>query len=226
MALSSNVSLRGTLKAKRITPPKAPWQWRLQNTLRWSFIWGWLFYHLAFLFSRLTGIVTIRSQLRARHNRGGTFIYNEDGTLQKIVGGVWTDYGVLSYKVVTTAGVGFIVDAFQNLVELENMNFHGCGTGATAEAVGDVALVTESTTILNPDSTRATGTRSEPAANQLRTTGTPSFDGSGAITEHGLFSQAATGGGVLFDRSVFAAINVASGDGIQFEYTVTFTAGG
>lgn len=226
MAISSNVSLRGTLKAKRITPPKAAWQWRLKNTLRWSFLWGWLFYHLAFIFSRLTGIVTIRSQLRARHNRGGTFIYNSDGTLLKVVGGVWTDYGVLSYKVVTNAGVGFIVDAFQNLTELENMNFHGCGTGTTAEAVGDTALVTESTTILNPDSTRATGTRSEPAANQLRTTGTPSFDGSGAITEHGLFSQAATGGGVLFDRSVFAAINVVSGDGIQFEYTVTFTAGG
>lgn len=226
MAINSNVSVRGELRARLITPPKAPWQWRLKNALRWNYITGFIAFYLAYVFSKLTGIVTIRSELRARHNRGGNFIYNDDGTLLKVIGGIWTDYGVVSRKVVTNAGVGFIVDAFQNLVELENMNFHGCGTGTTAEAAEDTALVTESTTILNPNSTRATGTRSEPAANQLRTTGTPSFDGSGAITEHGLFSQAATGGGVLFDRSVFAAINVASGDGIQFEYTVTFTAGG
>ncbi|MGE3176768.1 MAG: hypothetical protein AB7O32_04825, partial [Vicinamibacterales bacterium] len=96
-----------------------------------------------------------------------------------------------------------------------------------AEAVGDTALVTESTTILNPDSTRATGTLAEGAsANIFRSVGTVTFDGSGAITEHGLFSQAATGGGVLFDRSVFAAINVASGDSIQFTYDATLTAGG
>src|SRR4051794_15957899 len=39
--------------------------------------------------------------------------------------GVLEDYGVVSRKLVTDTGVGFIVDAFQNLVELENMKFHG-----------------------------------------------------------------------------------------------------
>ncbi|MGE4163848.1 MAG: hypothetical protein AB7G23_19140 [Vicinamibacterales bacterium] len=137
------------------------------------------------------------------------------------------DLGTASFRVITTAGVGFLVDAWQNLVEPEIMKYHGCGTGTTAEAVGDTALVTESTTILNPDSTRATGTLAEGAsANIFRSVGTVTFDGSGAITEHGLFSQAATGGGVLFDRSVFAAINVASGDSIQFTYDATLTAGG
>jgi hypothetical protein len=87
-------------------------------------------------------------------------------------------------------------------------------------------LGTESTTVLNPDSTRATGTKSQPAANQMRSVGTVSFDGSAAITEHGLFTQAATGGGTLFDRSVFAAINVGSGDSIQFTYTCTWNSGG
>jgi len=106
------------------------------------------------------------------------------------------------------------------------MIYHGCGTGTTAEAAADSALVTESTTALNPDSTRATGTQSEPAANQLRSTGTLTFDNTAAVTEHGLFSQAATGGGTLFDRTVFSAVNVVSGESIQFQYTVTFTAGG
>jgi hypothetical protein len=132
---------------------------------------------------------------------------------------------VVSRRVVTNNGVAFIVDAWDNDVELEDMNYHGCGTGTTAENAADSALETESTTALNPDSTRATGTMTQPAANQLRTTATVAFDGNAAITEHGLLSQAATGGGVLFDRSVFSAINVVSGDSITFQYTVTFTAG-
>lgn len=134
--------------------------------------------------------------------------------------------GLASMRVVTTAGVNFIVDAFQNSTELENLKYHGVGVGTTAEASADTALVTESTTIINPDSTRATGSTTEGAsANIYRTVGTVTFDGSGAITEHGIFSQAATGGGTLLDRSVFAAVNVASGDSIQFTYDLTMPAG-
>lgn len=135
--------------------------------------------------------------------------------------------GLLSTKVITDAGVAFLVDDWDaSGQDISNMNFHGCGTGAAAENVTDTALGTESTTALNPDSTRATGTRSQPAANQYRTVGTVTFDASAAITEHGILSQAATGGGVLWDRSVFSAINVASGDSIQFTYTCTVSAGG
>lgn len=135
--------------------------------------------------------------------------------------------GLLSTKVITDAGVAFLVDDWDNSVtDLTTMNFHGCGTGTNAEAVGDTALQTESTTALNPDSTRATGTRSQPAANQYRSVGTLTFDASAAITEHGILSQASTGGGTLWDRSVFSAINVASGDSIQFTYTCTVSSGG
>lgn len=135
--------------------------------------------------------------------------------------------GLLSTRLVTDAGVAFWVDDWDNgVTDISTMNFHGCGTGATAEAVGDTALQIESTTALNPDSTRATGTRSQPAANQYRTVGTVTFDAAAAITEHGIFSQAATGGGTLWDRSVFAAINVTSGDSIQFTYTCTVSSGG
>lgn len=135
--------------------------------------------------------------------------------------------GLLSTKVITDAGVAFLVDDWDaNGQDISTMNYHGCGTGAVAENVTDTALGTESTTALNPDSTRATGTRSQPAANQYRTVGTLTFDGSAAITEHGILSQAATGGGTLWDRSVFTAINVASGDSIQFTYTCTVSSGG
>lgn len=135
--------------------------------------------------------------------------------------------GLLSTKVITDAGVAFLVDDWDNNVtDLTTMNFHGCGTGAAAENVTDTALGAEITTALNPDSTRATGTRSQPAANQYRSVGTVTFDASAAITEHGIFSQAATGGGTLWDRSVFAPINVASGDSIQVTYTCTLSSGG
>lgn len=150
-------------------------------------------------------------------------------------GGLWLatvtpsgrqELGLASLRMVTNAGVGFIVDAFQNLTELENMKYHGLGSGGTAEAVGDAALVTEFTTQYNPDSTRATGTTTESASNIYQTVATNNFDASVAVTEHGVFSQAATGGGVLLDRSLFTVINLASGDGLQSDYRLTFTAGG
>lgn len=137
------------------------------------------------------------------------------------------ELGIVSRRVVTTAGVGFLVDAWQNILELELMKFHGIGTGGTAEATGDTALVTELTTQYNPDSTRATGTLAEGAgANVFRSVGTNTVDAAAAITEHGLFSQAATGGGVLWDRSLFSVVNLASGDSLQSTYDATMTAGG
>lgn len=125
--------------------------------------------------------------------------------------------GLVSTRVVTTAGVNAIVDAFQNSVELENFKYHGMGTGNTAEAVGDTALVTEV-------ESRATGTTTEGAsANIYRTVGTITATTTRAIVEHGVFS--ASSSGTLLDRSVFSAINLASGDSIQFTYELTLPAG-
>lgn len=135
-------------------------------------------------------------------------------------------YGLVSLRVVTDAGVAAIADAFGNTFEVELFNFHGMGTGTGAEAVGDTALGTELTTEYNPNSTRATGVQTTPT-NVYQTVGTNTIDsGTPAITEHGILSQAATGGGTLLDRSKFSAINLASGDGIQFTYQLTFTSGG
>jgi hypothetical protein len=101
------------------------------------------------------------------------------------------------------------------------MKFHGIGTGTTAAAAGDTALQTESTTALNPDSTRATGSLTNNGAQVFRTVGTNTVDATAAITEWGLLSQAATGGGTLFDRQVFSALNLASGDSLQTTYDLT-----
>lgn len=135
--------------------------------------------------------------------------------------------GLASFRVVTTVGVGFIVDAWQNAVELEIMIYHALGTGSTAEAAGDTALVTELTTEYTGN-IRATGSTTEGAsANIFRSVGTNTLDGTpgAALREHGLMSQAATGGGVLMDRTVFAAITLSSGDSLQSTYDHTQTAG-
>lgn len=136
----------------------------------------------------------------------------------------WEDLGELGHHVVTTVGAGFIVDAFQGLVEPELMKFHGLGTGSGAEAVGDTALGTELTTEYTSN-VRATGTTTEASATVYQTVATNTLDGTpgAALREHGIFS--ANAAGVLLDRTVFAAVNLVSGDAFQSTYNLTFSPG-
>lgn len=142
--------------------------------------------------------------------------------------GAVVDLGLMSCRLVTTAGVNFLVDALQGLVEPELLRFHGLGTGTAAEAVGDTALATELTTQYSTASTRPTGTLGEQAgnANVFETTATITVSAAVGVTEHGIFSQAAVPGGTLLDRTVFAVVNLASGESLQAVYRLTLPAGG
>lgn len=190
---------------------RAPLAWRVKHFLQH----GWRSAHipmLAWLARRMPGMLLITSSLRA-------IVITADG--RRI------DYGIVSRRVITTAGVNYLVGTFAGTGAVTNIKYHGVGTGTNAENQTDTALQTESTTALNPDSTRATGsTTTGGSANIYRTVGTLTFDASAAITEHGILTQAATGGGTLWDRSVFSAINVLNGDSIQFTYDCTFPANG
>lgn len=173
------------------------------------------------LLDRLVSCAIIESQLALKVIRG------EESLANYLDRRLVEDYGAVGYKVVTNNGVAFIVDAFQNSVEVENLKFHGIGTGSTAENATDSALVTELTTEYNPDNTRATGSLTEGAsANIFRTVGTNTLDGTpgAALREHGVFSAAAAG--TLLDRTVFSAITLSSGDSLQSTYDLTVTAGG
>lgn len=135
--------------------------------------------------------------------------------------------GLASQRVVTDDGVEAIVDVFQAGFSLEDFKYHALGTGAGAEAAADSALATELTTEYTGN-VRDTGTNAEGAsANIYRTVGTNTVDEDPAsdIIEHGVFDQAATGGGTLLDRTVFGGIDLDPGDGIQSTYELTFTAG-
>jgi hypothetical protein len=136
------------------------------------------------------------------------------------------DFGIVSRRLITTAGVNYLVDAFQNTVEMENLKFHSLGTGSTAEAIGDTTLVTELTTEYTGN-VRATGTTTEGAsANIYRTVATNTLDGTpgAALREHGIHS--ASSAGTLWDRSVYGAITLSSGDGLETTYDMTASAGG
>jgi len=181
---------------------------------------AWRLRNIPHLWRGFWRIVTARA-LRIPHACGALqlAVVRADGQI--------IDYGLASLRLVTTAGVNYLVDALQNLVEPENFRFHGIGTGSTAEAVGDTALVTELTTQYSPDNTRATGSLTEGAsANIYRTVGTNTVDAAVGIQEHGILTQAATGGGTLLDRSVFSVINLANGDSLQSTYDFTINSGG
>lgn len=154
-------------------------------------------------FYRVAGL-TVNAQLSAR-------VFRADGTIE--------DLGVISRRVVTTAGVNWLATAFTNTVEAETLNFHDCGTGTTAEAVGQTTLVTPF------GGSRVSGTQSTPGSTNIyRSVATIAFTGTLAITEHGLFTASTSG--TMFDRSVFSAINVVNGESIQFTWELTLPAGG
>lgn len=125
-------------------------------------------------------------------------------------------------NLIVDAGEQFLVDAWQNIVELEIMKYHGIGTSTASAAEANTGCTTELTTEYNPDSTRATGSLTEgTATNIFRTVGTNTVDAAVAITEWCLMSQAATGGGTMWSRVVFSAVNLSSGDSLQTTYDLT-----
>lgn len=150
------------------------------------------------------GLVTMHGELR------GELIHSDGGSL---------DLGLLGKRVVTDAGVAYLVDDWDGGAnDFSSMNFHDSGTGAVAENVTDTALGAAA------GPARVSGTKSQPAANQAQTVATVAYTATLAITEHGIFSASTAGS--LWDRTVFAAVNVVSGDSIQFTYTLTINAGG
>jgi len=127
---------------------------------------------------------------------------------------------VIKHRVVTDAFVAFVVDQLQaETSTFGDFKYHDTGIGTGAEAAADTALGTAW------GGARDVGTQTEGAtANIYKSVATTAYNATKAITEHGLFNVSSAG--TLMDRTVFAAINVISGDSIEWTYRITFTAGG
>jgi hypothetical protein len=96
-----------------------------------------------------------------------------------------------------------------------NNGSHGAmGTGATAPAKGDTALVTE---VESRGATSVSVTGSGATA-KYQAVWTNTATATRAIQEAGLFSASAAG--TMFTRHTFSTINLASGDSIQFTLTI------
>lgn len=195
-------SFKGGLGVRKIRARGPGMAWKLANFPHW-FRGAWRVV-IAYLAAFVTHLPFWYGRLEA-------VVIKADGTR--------VNFGTLSYRVVTTAFCADIVDNLQTSASsFANYDYHDAGTGNTAESSADTGLVTPY------GGSRASGTPSEPTSVQYRSVGTVSFTSTLAIVEHGLFNASTSG--TLMDRSVFSAINVVSGDSIQFTYTLTCTAGG
>jgi hypothetical protein len=134
-------------------------------------------------------------------------------------GGEWEDLGLLSCQKVTTAFTVYLVDAMQNSTTspMDIFKYHGSGTGVTAEANTQTALVTEV-------ETRATGSLTEGAStNIFKTVGTQTYTATRTIAEHGVFSASTSG--TMLDRSLLAStVSVENTDTIEWTYELTVNA--
>lgn len=112
--------------------------------------------------------------------------------------------------------------AIRDLLIASNYKYHGLGSGATAADEADTGCETEFTTQYNPDNTRATGSQTNNGADIYRSVGTNTVDASATARNFCLMSQAATGGGTMLTKIVFAGdISLSSGDGVQTTYDLT-----
>jgi len=129
-------------------------------------------------------------------------------------------------KVVTDDFVEDIVDnLITEVAAFGDYKYHHTGTGVGAEAAADAGLGTPEL------DARTVGTQVEHDSKTYKSIATETFDGVAAITEHGIFNTAGAGGppvtgGILMDRTVFAAINVVNTNQIEWTFTIGFTSGG
>lgn len=139
----------------------------------------------------------------------------------------------LGSGLVTIGGVNLLVsDAVTGgIATLANFKWHDSGTGTAAATDGDTGIqtaiaATAPARVSGTLSSTQTATTGNHAAKMLNTA-TIVYNTSGptypiAVTEWGLFS--ASTAGTMWDRKVFAAVNVNNGDSITFNYTLTISS--
>jgi hypothetical protein len=119
-------------------------------------------------------------------------------------------------NIIVDVGFDFIADAIGKAASRPGvMGFIALGTGTTAAAAGQTALVTE---------------LDRNAATYAHTAGTKTFtftaefaagDATGAITEAGVFN--ASSSGIMLDRVVFPVVNKGADDSLTAVFTFTMS---
>lgn len=147
------------------------------------------------------GNALFQSRLFVKHFRNGELLIEKD----------------LGTGVVTNAGVNLWAADWNNVTAtIKLATWHDSGTGVTAPTISDTVMQTSV-------SGRILGTQSN-LNNVYKTIATVAYGANYAITEWGLFTAITVG--TMFDHRTFTAINVVSGDTIQFTYQLTLVSGG
>ena len=94
------------------------------------------------------------------------------------------------------------------------------GTGATAEAASQTALVTEVENRVAGTSTQQTTTVTN---DTYQVVGTVTATAARAVTESGLFDVITSSAGNMLCRAVFSVVNLNTGDSLQLTWKIQFS---
>jgi hypothetical protein len=115
-------------------------------------------------------------------------------------------------NLVTQVGKNGIADQILASPTLAKPGWMAVGTGTTAAATGDTALVAETARVALATKTRATNVVTYTATFAAGT-------GTGALTEAGIFDAASVGN--LWNRVVFSVVNKGAADSLTITWTTT-----
>jgi len=118
-------------------------------------------------------------------------------------------------NLVVTAGLGFIASRMEGTSDAV-MSHMAVGSGSTAADAGDTDLGSILGSREALDSTTVSG------ATVTYVSSFEAGDGTGAITEAGIFN--ASSGGTMLCRTVFSTVNKAADDTMTITWTITLSA--
>jgi hypothetical protein len=121
-------------------------------------------------------------------------------------------------NLVVNAGLGYIASRMVGTAK-STMSHMALGSGTTAAAAAQTALVTQLGVREALDSTTITGTSGEKV---VYVSSFEAGDATGAVTEAGIFNAAS--GGDMLCRTVFSVVNKAADDTMSVTWTITLSA--
>lgn len=123
------------------------------------------------------------------------------------------------HNLIVTVGKNYLASWLQAASQAGPfMSYIALGTGTTSPASGNTALETE---FSGGGYSRSQGTLTNSTNTWTNTATFSPGNGTGAVTEAGLFSASTVG--TMFARQTFSAYNKAAGDTLIVAWTVTFS---